>query len=106
MRVLSWVSLGVLGLVALLIFATSCDSDWQRAERDAKAFVVNIPGATGNVACAKADSDGDGYCSCTVFMEDGSMQNLDCGCEPFAVFDKTEGCKVVDAFKELPRKRR
>lgn len=89
----------LLGLGLAVFVMAGCSPEWQRAERDAKVFAQKIPGATGDVSCAKGDSDGDGYCSCTVFMEDGSMQNLDCGCEKYALWNKKEGCKVVDAMK-------
>jgi len=88
----------MVAMVAMGLLA-GCDPDWERAERDAKEFAAKIPGATREVSCAKGDSDGDGYCSCTVFMDDGSLQNIDCGCEKYALWNKKEGCKVVDAVK-------
>lgn len=86
-------------LLLVLVFAFgACSHDWEQAERDAKKFAKKIPGSTGEVDCAHKDSDGDGYCSCTVFMEDGETVPIECGCEKWC-FNCSEGCKRVEGIK-------
>lgn len=93
----------VIAILGLLIgmfssFFCGCSSDWQKAEAEAKKFAANIEGATGKVSCAKQDTDGDGYCGCTVFMKGGGMTSIDCGCAKWGLL-KAEGCKLVDNVK-------
>lgn len=84
--------------VAFVFVVGACGQDWQRAEKDAKTFADKLPNATGEVSCAKKDSDGDGYCSCTAFMEDGSGTPLECGCQRLC-WNCAEGCKMVSPVK-------
>lgn len=86
----------ILGLILLL---AACSSDWQKAERSAKEFAEKLAAATGKVSCTHQDTDDDGYCSCTVFMQDGSTMAIDCGCERLCLFRCAEGCKVVERLK-------
>ena len=72
--------------------------DAAEAERAAKEFAKKVPGATGDVSCAQTDSDDDGYCSCTVFRQDGSTLPINCGCEKYC-FNCARGCKVVENVK-------
>lgn len=85
-------------VILFLSLLVACEDDWRQAEIDAREFTLNIPGSTGKVSCAKKDTDGDGYCSCSVFMSDGSITPIDCGCEK-QCFHCTEGCKLQPSFK-------
>ena len=81
-------------LVLLAAFALlGCQADWQKAEKAARSYGTKMGGMT-SVSCAKMDSDGDGYCSCSVFLKGGKIQPLECGCEKFCLIC-TEGCKVA-----------
>lgn len=87
--------------IALLMFG--CGSDWQKAEQAAKQYSKKIKGATGEVDCVHKDSDGDGYCSCSIFMEEGGPTGVECGCEKFCFIDCAEGCKPMHQLKARGR---
>lgn len=91
--------------IVLITFATTAtvfsgcvESDWRKAEKDAKEFASKIPNSTGDVSCAHRDTDQDGYCACSAFMKDGSVQPLECGCNRICLFC-VEGCKVPNQLK-------
>lgn len=97
----------VLAMLSLVLLA-SCASDAAEATKAAKQFAANLPGSTGKVNCTAQDTDGDGYCSCTVFLKD-RVQNIECGCErrwAHCVFRCARGCKVVDTMKFRGKGRR
>jgi len=87
----------------LVLLLLGCGSDWQRAEKDAKEYASNVPHATGKVACTKQDTDGDGYCACTVFMKRGDVLPIECGCKKYGIWCP-EGCKQVDNYKATGRR--
>ncbi len=94
-------ALVLLGFVVIgtLTALNACkENDWQAAESSAKEFATKLPNATGDVSCAHKDTDGDGYCSCTAFLKDGSVQPLDCGCDIYCI-RCAEGCKIQVPFK-------
>lgn len=93
-----------LGLLILILVAVGCGSDWQRAEKDAKEYASKVPHATGKVACTKQDTDGDGYCGCSVFMKNGDVLPIECGCKKYCLWCP-EGCKQVDTYKMGGRRR-
>jgi hypothetical protein len=82
--------------------------DFQRAERDAHAYAAKASIAVKAVACMRKDSDGDGYCRCTLFGKDGARILLDCGCEVMCWPDCAQGCAEVFVIKgvEVNRRRR
>jgi Tfp pilus assembly protein FimT len=90
---------GILLVVAVAGMG-SCAVDPDKAQEAADEFKQNIPGAT-NAVCVATDSDGDGYCSCTVFRKEGMEPvALDCGCETMCL-RCSEGCKMaMPKFKE------
>jgi hypothetical protein len=92
----------VLTLLLTVAALCSCKDNWQEAEQSAKEYVKKLPGATGEVECAHKDSDGDGYCSCSAFMKDGSITALDCGCERYC-YNCATGCKKQLQFKSIQR---
>lgn len=83
----------IAGVIAVAIIAGlgGCQADWQQAEKYAKEYASKVPGSTGQVSCNKKDSDGDGYCRCTVFMVKETPLNIECGCERFCIVC-AEGC--------------
>lgn len=84
--------------LAGLLVLSQCQYDWRKAQKAAEQFASQVPGATGKASCTHTDSDGDGYCACTVFRKDGSVLRVDCGCEKYCLIC-TEGCKVVEGVK-------
>ncbi len=81
---------------------SSCkkSSDSEAAQRSADEFAAGIS-AKARAMCTTADSDGDGYCSCTVLEVDRDPLQILCGCEP----DYSEGCghtKPVRGCKVRP----
>jgi hypothetical protein len=82
-----------LALLALaLIGCARVDIDEVRHE--ASDYARNLPGTT-NVVCADADSDGDGYVSCTVFRGSGDPIAIQCGAERYCLFNCAHGCKYM-----------
>ena len=81
-------------VVVIIVIAMVCSfigPDWKEAEGHAKQFSKNISGAR-NVSCVKKDTDGDGWCSCTIFGD--QIVPVDCGCERFCLTNCAEGCKI------------
>lgn len=68
--------------------------DQVEAETQARKFVQAMGLKTSGVACAKTDSDGDGYVSCTaaLVMADGStkLEAIECA----RVMTINEGCRM------------
>lgn len=79
----------VLGLVG-------CGYDIERAENSANEFMTNFPGAT-VASCVETDSDGDGYCACTIFTPTERIA-VECGCERGCIFC-AKGCKLRPDWK-------
>jgi outer membrane murein-binding lipoprotein Lpp len=95
--------IAIVGIIVVVVggaFLSGCSSDWQKAETAAKEFASKVNGATGEVQCAKKDTDKDGYCGCTVFMKKGNPMAIDCGCQKFC-WNCAEGCKIVNPGKGM-----
>lgn len=95
-------------LLALCLLLSACyvEYDWKAAEQSAKMFAAKMPGTTGEVECARIDSDGDGYCSCTAFMKESEPRQLDCGCPNKAAGKgcskaQATGCKPFNPLKGI-----
>jgi len=85
--------------ILVLIFVGACTrTDPTAADSAARLFVKNIPGTTG-LECARTDSDGDGYCSCTVFRGTEEPMQIACGCEAICIWNCVRGCKYEPAMK-------
>lgn len=85
----------------ILLFALSllgCKHDHEAATKSAKEFARKVPDATGEVECARKDTDSDGYCACTIFRKSAEPLRADCGCEIMCV-NCAEGCKLVEGYK-------
>lgn len=83
----------------LITLTLSCvqKSDYQAAQKSAEEFITHMPNAT-SVSCTQADTDNDGYCTCTVFRKDGlDTLSIQCGCQPDGWFSTNvaRGCKVT-----------
>ncbi len=91
----------LVGCIAILgkIGLSGCRrTDPEAASSAAEEFVRHIPDATG-VECAQTDSDGDGYCSCTVFKGREEPMQIQCGCQAVCVFNCVRGCKYQPTMK-------
>lgn len=92
-------------MIALLIALTACTrTDPAEADRAAAEYMHNFPGAT-SVSCARTDSDGDGYCSCTVFRGAEEPEQIQCGCEAICIWNCVRGCKYEPSFKISGKRR-
>lgn len=66
------------------------------AERNARAYSASLGLEITGATCSGADSDGDGYTSCTVVLPGGQMKAIECGYDrPFAPLGQNVGCKVA-----------
>lgn len=93
----------VIGIFAA-VFIRACDtSKPEEAQRAAEDFARHIPDATGTT-CTKTDTDGDGYCGCTVFVKNAPPVAIECGCEGWCI-KCARGCKVVETVKFQERRR-
>lgn len=90
--------IAIVAIIAAVIMGAvgGCTADWQQAEKYAKEYAAKVPGSTGEVSCMKKDSDGDGYCRCTIFKSKGDPINVECGCERYCVVC-AEGCGGIKA---------
>lgn len=86
----------IAGVLAALVATTlgGCDADWQKAEKAASEYSAKVPGSTGEVSCMKTDSDGDGYCRCTIFRKEKDPLHVECGCQRYC-FICTDGCSGI-----------
>lgn len=80
-------------------------TDKAAADEAALEFITHIDGAQ-SVLCANADTDGDGYVSCTVFMGKGvEPMQIQCGSETYCIRNCARGCKYEPAMKFRGRAR-
>lgn len=87
--------------LVLALIASACISAYDPTP-SAIEFAKHIPGNSG-VSCMAQDTDGDGYCSCTVFRS--GLENSDqardpvgiaCGCgRNRETMRMVEGCKMA-----------
>ena len=79
-------------LAILIVSVIGCaDPDWERPSRAVKEFMSHIPGSVSAV-CAKTDTDGDGYVSCTIFRGERDPLYVDCP-SPWTVYAKNNPCR-------------
>lgn len=65
-------------------------------ERNANAFAAGMGLEITGASCSGADSDGDGYASCTLAMVGGTTRAIECGYDrPFALLGQNEGCRMA-----------
>lgn len=86
-----------------IVACTRVDSD--KVDTYAQEYAKHFPGSTG-VECAKSDTDGDGYVTCTVFMGNEEPISIQCGAEKWCVANCAEGCKYVPTYKIDSRRRK
>lgn len=98
------IAIVIVGILAAVVFSRTCDtSKPEEAQRAADDFARHVPGATG-ATCTQTDTDGDGYCGCTVFVKDAPPVAIECGCEGWCI-KCARGCKVVETVKFQERRR-
>ena len=91
-----WYKLALFAGIVVMCFAASCaKADPEKAEKAAKEYAKHIKGTTGEVSCARSDSDGDGYVTCTLFMEEGEPMGAECGAQKYCGCNCAEGCKPL-----------
>jgi len=91
---------GMKTAMALMMTLAACSRTKPgEAQRAAQQYMTHIKGAT-SVNCSDTDSDGDGYCSCDVFLEDRPTPlQIQCGCENWCWSNCVRGCKYVESVK-------
>ena len=73
------------------------------AERNARAYSASLGLEITGATCSGADSDGDGYTSCTVVLPGGQMKAIECGYDrPVAILGQNVGCKVAVPSLMMP----
>ena len=76
-------------IVALALSLAGCDvRDRGELEAEAAEFAKRLGVKVNGVSCVTRDSDGDGYVSCTIFLQDGRAEDIECA-YPLAY----SGCK-------------
>ena len=84
--------------MAIFGFSTACvttNSRTSDALRNAKQYSNELGLHPQGYSCSGADSDEDGYVSCTLSFENGSTKSIECGYDkPFALLGQNTGCKV------------
>lgn len=79
-------------LALALLVTASCVHEYkdkEQVESEARAFAKKIGWNAKDVECVTRDSDANGYVTCSVFLGDGQVQELEC---TFATNE--HGCKV------------
>lgn len=99
----------VIGIMASLIFGArgcgcACQSaDSAAVEQSAKEFAqkggLKLQGA--GASCVSYDSDGDGYVSCTLFLEGGQTMAIECAGHTWTG-KWNSGCRVAQMKVPVP----
>jgi hypothetical protein len=87
-------------LAILLLTIVACESvDADKAQHFADEYAVKHFGSDATADCVRADTDRDGYVSCTVFVHGREPEQIQCGAEKWCVANCAEGCKFVPTVK-------
>lgn len=87
--------IGALLIPALGSGCVTTDARQGSAEANLSAWSTQV-GLEGRGTCSGADSDHDGYTSCTFVQADGNIQALECGYDVIvAPLGQNTGCKVA-----------
>lgn len=90
-----------IGVVILMVTGASCGGEWrgtgEHAEAEAKAHAGKLGWKVQGIACAGADTDGDGYISCTLVLEDSSERALECASGGMGI---AKGCKKAPLVEQ------
>jgi hypothetical protein len=80
----------MIGLLCWLIATCAgCDAPQERDPKaEARAFAADLGMPVRGVSCVQADSDGDGYVSCTLVSTEGAPIAIDCG------YSWVRGCRL------------
>jgi hypothetical protein len=85
-------------ILALVLLMSCARVDIADIRREAEQFATHVQGAT-STDCADADTDGDGYVSCTIFRGDKDPLPIQCGSQNYGCANRAHGCKYVPAIK-------
>lgn len=92
-------------VILLCIAGTATFISGRGSSESAEAYALEhaekLGWSTSGIACAGADSDRDGYISCTVALEDGSVKELECGSGSIFAF-RIKGCKSRILILQAP----
>lgn len=93
----------IVGVLVLNLLGASCESvvgTGEHAEQEARTHAKKLGWRLSGVACTGRDTDGDGYISCTVALEDGTERALECASGGIG---RITGCKAASLIKDGPR---
>lgn len=92
--------IGFIAVVILMLTGASC-GEWrgtgEHAEGAARTHAKKLDWKVKGIACAGVDTDGDGYISCTLVLEDGSERSLECASGGMGI---ASGCKTAPLIKQ------
>jgi hypothetical protein len=91
---IGFILLSALVLIPNINRCVTTSSRTRSAENNARAFAEKLQLGAIGALCSGSDSDGDGYVSCTLKLEDGAVQSLEFGYNKlFAPFGQNTECK-------------
>lgn len=87
---------------SLSLFGVNCglQGSGEHAEQEARSHAQKLGWKVAGAACTGRDTDGDGYISCTVALEDGTERALECASGGIG---RITGCKAASLIKDSPR---
>jgi flagellar basal body-associated protein FliL len=103
---MKWAIFFVVSLIVGVVLVAQCTANvsganYEAADQEAHKFAKTIYGEKlRTVTCARADSDGDGYVSCTLSYEENKetkVQAIECA----VAITTNEGCRIQRA--SIPR---
>lgn len=95
----------ILGILGAICFGgmSSCHNSKGKATEEAQTFAREMGMKVKGVSCAERDTDGDGYVSCTVSVDQGdgktTLEALECA----AVWSRNDGCRMQKPAYRSPQ---
>jgi hypothetical protein len=89
-------------MIAFTFGAAAQKGNGDQAVKAANAFGAHLSGFK-SAECMNVDTNDDGYCSCTLFLDDNQTKSLECGCGQVLHTDEGSGCRTwlkVDGCRE------
>lgn len=77
------------------IMLVGCVPQRDNAEAEARAYASNMNMKLHGVSCVDYDTDGDGYVSCTLNVDEGNGQSRTEAIECATMFSWNSGCRAV-----------
>lgn len=79
-------------VVTTFTFGTAAQQgNSDQAKKAANDFGAHLNGFK-SAECMTVDTNDDGYCSCTLFLDDNQTKPIECGCAPVQHEDPGTGC--------------